>query len=218
MIRLFLVMVFSIAIMPLYAGANDIQRLVKELNISENEKTVILSHIDDAKEKQLDINAIYLVLNEQKVKGAGYYDILKTLIRKEEVLYSLKNIGFPYQNDSGISRLLNYAMDYYSASSLKNLSLKSRQKSLKREDVNSLLHFIVTLIPYNVNETMVMNICYMLFDKGFSKSASYDAMTRLVMRHKDIRRSPSEILEIIEKELLKGSDIRKAVKRAEEGY
>ena len=188
---------------------------INELDLLSSEKVVLQYMIKDLKAKGLDTETYSSLFQEFKIKKTGYYDILRAITKKSEILSALKNLSIPYTDQSDVKALVIYLLENYPAVKIMQIGKSISLKKLNKETTVSIYRFLLFFNNYDINRNSVINIAIMMIEKGNTLQYELDAVMKLYLHSKEYRLSPNEITTILEESLLENNTLWNAIKNVE---
>ncbi len=214
--RLINILIMMVVFGFVLAEQNDeVTSILKDGGFTLSEQKVILSIFEDAKEKGIPFEDLIVILKEQRLKGSSYYEVSTEILKKIKVFSSVKESNFPYWTDSNIRKVAFYLAELYTSRQFMELSREINDKKLRKKDIENLFKLILFLNSSGINSNDSFSLIYLILKNKEMDPAAFDAIQRIIIRSKDLKLTPQQIIVDISKQLSRGISLRKTIENIE---
>ncbi len=214
--RLINILIMMIVFRFVLAQQNDeVTSILKDGGFTLSEQKVIFSIFEDAKEKGIPFEDLIVILKEQRLKDSSYYEVSTEILKKIKVLSSVKESNFPYWTDSNIRKVAFYLAELYTSRQFMELSREINEKKLRKKDIENLFKLILFINSVGINSNDSFSLIYLIVKNKEIDPAAFDAIQRIIIRSKDLKLTPQQIIVDISKQLSRGISLRKTIENIE---
>lgn len=214
--RLINILIMMIVFRFVLAQQNDeVTSILKDGGFTLSEQKVIFSIFEDAKEKGIPFEDLIVILKEQRLKDSSYYEVSTEILKKIKVLSSVKESNFPYWSDGNVRKIAFYLAELYTSRQFMELSREINDKKLRKKDIENLFKLILFLNSSGINSNDSFSLIYLILKNKEMDPAAFDAIQRIIIRSKDLKLTPQQIIVDISKQLSRGISLRKTIENIE---